>query len=111
MIVEFLQIPIPTDRTSGTRTCATQMLTNTNVEICSTRLTTVPRRPLIPSLTLHSIMDDIADDALMDCVDKIDARKLKGNFSFGLDFLQETVETRFTHVSNEKDILFILCYL
>ena len=48
-------------------------------------------------------MDDIADDALMDCVDKLDARKLKGNFSFGLDFLQETVETRFTHVSNEKE--------
>ena len=24
-------------------------------------------------------MDDIADDALMDCVDKLDARKLKGN--------------------------------
>ena len=70
-------------------------------------------------------MDDIADDALMDCVDKLDARKLKGNFSLGLDFLQETVETRFTHVPNEKEmktrmksrtpikttiILFILCY-
>ena len=70
-------------------------------------------------------MDDIADDALMDCVDILDVRKLKGNFSFGLDFLQETVETRFTHVSNEKEIktgmesrrpikttiiLFILCY-
>ena len=62
----------------------------------------------------------------MDCADKLDARKLKGNFSFGLDFLQETVETRFTHVSNEKEIktrmesrtlmkttliLFIFCYL
>ena len=43
-------------------------------------------------------MDDIADKALMDCVDKLDARKLKGNFSFDLDFLQETVETRFTCV-------------
>ena len=49
-------------------------------------------------------MDDIADDALMDCVDKLDARELKGNFSFVLDFLQETVETRVTHVSNEKEI-------
>ena len=49
-------------------------------------------------------MGDIADHALMDCVDKLDARKLKGNFSFGLDFLQETVETRFTHVSNKKEI-------
>ena len=36
----FLQIQIPTDRTNGTRTCATQMLTNTIIEICSTRLTT-----------------------------------------------------------------------
>ena len=44
MIVEFLQIQIPTDRTSGTRTRATQMLTNTIVEICSTTLTTAPRR-------------------------------------------------------------------
>ena len=44
MIVEFLQIQIPPDRTSGTRTCATQMLTNTIVEICSTPLTTGPRR-------------------------------------------------------------------
>ena len=33
MIVEFLQIQIPTDRTSGTRTRATQMLTNKFVEI------------------------------------------------------------------------------
>ena len=44
LIVEFLQIQIPTDRTSGTRTRATQMLTNTFVEICSTTLTSVPRR-------------------------------------------------------------------
>ena len=27
-------------------------------------------------MTLHSITDDIEDDALMDCVDKLDARKL-----------------------------------
>ena len=45
MIVEFLQIQIPTDRTSGTRTRATQMLTNTIAEICSTPLTTPPRAP------------------------------------------------------------------
>ena len=44
LIIEFLQIQIPTDRTSGTRTRATQMLTNTIVETCSTRLTTAPRR-------------------------------------------------------------------
>ena len=42
MIVEFLQIQIPTDRTTWTRTRATQMLTNTIVEICSTPLTTAP---------------------------------------------------------------------
>ena len=47
LIIEFLQIQIPTDRTSGTRTRTTQMLTNTIVEICSTPLTTAPRR-LIP---------------------------------------------------------------
>ena len=42
MIVEFLQIQIPADRTSWTRTRATQMLTNT---ICrKTPLTTAPRR-------------------------------------------------------------------
>ena len=45
MIVEFLQIQIPTDRISWTRTCATQMLTDTIIEICSTRLTTALRRP------------------------------------------------------------------
>ena len=39
-----MQIQIPTDRTSGTRTRATQMLTNTIVETCSTPLTTAPRR-------------------------------------------------------------------
>ena len=39
-----MQIQIPTDRTSGTRTRATQMLTNTIVEIYSTPLTTAPRR-------------------------------------------------------------------
>ena len=39
-----MQIQIPTDRTSGTRTCPTQMLTNIIVEICTTRLTTAPRR-------------------------------------------------------------------
>ena len=44
-MVEFLQIQIPTDRTSGTRTRATQMLTNTIVEIYSTALTTAPRPP------------------------------------------------------------------
>ena len=33
-MVEFLQIQIPTDRTSGTRSCAAQMLTNTIFEIC-----------------------------------------------------------------------------
>ena len=38
MIVEFLQIQIPTDRTSRTRTRATQMLTNTIVD--TTLLTT-----------------------------------------------------------------------
>ena len=38
LIVEFLQIPIPTDRTSGIRTLATQMLINKFVEICSTPL-------------------------------------------------------------------------
>ena len=45
MIIEFLQIQIPTDRASGTRTRATQMLTNTIVEKCSTPLTTASRRP------------------------------------------------------------------
>ena len=45
LIIEFLQIQITIDRTSGTRTRATQMLTNTIVEICSTPLTTAPRRP------------------------------------------------------------------
>ena len=49
MIIEFLQIQIPTDRTSGTRTRATQMLTNTIVEKCSKPLTTAPRRLSIPS--------------------------------------------------------------
>ena len=44
LIVQFLQIQIPTDRASGTRTCATPMLTNKFVEICSTPLTTAPRR-------------------------------------------------------------------
>ena len=47
LIIEFLQIQIPTDRTSGTRTRATQMMTNTIVEICSTPLTTAPRRKLL----------------------------------------------------------------
>ena len=37
-------IDTPTARTSGTRTRVTQMLSNTFVEICSTPLTTVPRR-------------------------------------------------------------------
>ena len=36
MLVEFFQIQIPTDRTSGTRTRTTQMLTNKFVEICAT---------------------------------------------------------------------------
>ena len=44
MIVEFLQIQIPNDRTSGIRTFATPMLTNKFVEICSTPLTTAPRQ-------------------------------------------------------------------
>ena len=39
LIIEFLQIQIPTDRNSGTRTRATQMLTNTIVEKWSTPLT------------------------------------------------------------------------
>ena len=39
-----MQIQIPTDRTSGTRTRVTHMLTNTIVEICSTPLTTAPIR-------------------------------------------------------------------
>ena len=43
-LIQFLSIQIPTDRISGTRTRATQMLTNTIVEICSTPLTTAPRR-------------------------------------------------------------------
>ena len=42
--MEFLQIQIPTDRTSKTRTRATQMLTNKFVEISSTPLTTAPLR-------------------------------------------------------------------
>ena len=42
LIVEFLRIQILTDRTSGTRTRAIQMLTYKFVEICSTPLTTVP---------------------------------------------------------------------
>ena len=44
MIVEFLQIQITTERTSVTRTRAAQILPNTIVEICSTPLTTAPRR-------------------------------------------------------------------
>ena len=43
-LAEFLQILIPTDRTNGTRTRATQILTYKFVEICSTPLTTAPRR-------------------------------------------------------------------
>ena len=43
-MVEFLQIQIPIDRTSETRTRATQMLTDKCVEMCSTPLTTAPRR-------------------------------------------------------------------
>ena len=46
-MVRFLQIQIPTDRTSGIRTRATQMLTNKLVEICSTPLTTAPRWPQV----------------------------------------------------------------
>ena len=42
-----MQIQIPTNRTSGIRTRATQMLTNTIVEKCSTPLTTAPRRQVI----------------------------------------------------------------
>ena len=44
LIVEFLRIQILTDRTNGTRTRTTQMLTYKFVEICSTPLTTAPRR-------------------------------------------------------------------
>ena len=43
--MEFLQIQIPADKTSWTRTRATQMLTNTIVEICSTPLTTAHINP------------------------------------------------------------------
>ena len=50
-----MQIQIPTDRTSGTRTRATQMLTNKCVEICSAPLTTAPRR----SCTCTSRVDNI----------------------------------------------------
>ena len=52
-IIEFLQIQIPTDRTSGTRTRDTQMLTNTIVEKCSTPLTTAPRRYFTNIDSLH----------------------------------------------------------
>ena len=45
LLVEYLQIKILTNRTSGTRTRITQMSTNKFVEICSTSLTTAPRRP------------------------------------------------------------------
>ena len=38
-----MQIQIPTDGTSGTRTRATRMLTNTIAEKCSTPLTTAPQ--------------------------------------------------------------------
>ena len=41
----FFRIQIPTDRTSGTPTRATQMLTLKFVEICLTPLTTAPRLP------------------------------------------------------------------
>ena len=44
--MEFLRIQIPTDRTSGTRTRSTQILTYKFVEICSTLLTTAPRWPI-----------------------------------------------------------------
>ena len=44
-MLEFLRIQIPTDRTSLTRTRATQMLTYKFVELCSTPLTTAPRQP------------------------------------------------------------------
>ena len=40
---------IPTDRTSGTRTRATEMLTYKFVEIYSTPLTTAPRRLVVES--------------------------------------------------------------
>ena len=53
MIVEFLQIQIPADRTSGTRTRTTQMLSNTFVEICLTPF--APRRLLFHAtiVSLH----------------------------------------------------------
>ena len=61
--MEFLRIQIPTDRTSGTRTRATQMLTNTIVEICSTRLITAPRRlPTAPRR--HAYFPPIHDSNL-----------------------------------------------
>ena len=52
--MEFLQIQIPTDRTSGTRTRATQMLTYKFVEICSTPLTTALRR--LPNIAIEVIL-------------------------------------------------------
>ena len=45
--MEFLRIQIPTDRTSGTRTRATQMYTYKFAEICSTPLTTAPKDGLV----------------------------------------------------------------
>ena len=56
-----MQIQIPTDRTSGTRNRATQMLTNTILEICSTLLTTAPRRlGNTQSLEVRAIFLDIS---------------------------------------------------
>ena len=42
--MEIFRIQIPTDRTNETRTRATRMLTYKFAEICSTPLTTAPRR-------------------------------------------------------------------
>ena len=50
-----MRIQIPTGRTNGTRTRATQMLTYKFVEICSTPLTTAPRRPFINMYRLLNV--------------------------------------------------------
>ena len=55
----LLQIQIPTDRTSGTRTCATQMLTTAIVEICSTPLTTAPRWPFTCFYAFENLLSEV----------------------------------------------------
>ena len=76
-----MQIQIPTDRTSGTRTRATQMLTNTIVEICSTPLTTVPRRRHL-TLTCTGVFLELLKVRLFDvilCCFKKEKVKLEEN--------------------------------